>query len=115
AGDDRHMLVEQADERPKNARLRLTAQSEQDEVVPREQGVHDLRHDGVFVADHAGEQRSALAQSLQEILPHLVLDRSKCAFGNTVGRALESAESFGICLHEISGTGTDPSAMRRWI
>ena len=54
-------VVEERDERAEDARLRLTAQAEEDEVVPGEEGVDDLRHDGLLVADHALEQRSARA------------------------------------------------------
>ena len=60
AGDDRHGVVEECDERAQDARLRLSAQPEQNEVVLGQNGVGHLRNDGVLVADHAGEERSAL-------------------------------------------------------
>ena len=59
AGDDRHPLVEQAGERADDAGLRLAALAEEDHVVAGEQGVLELRHDGVLVAEHALEQRLA--------------------------------------------------------
>src|SRR3546814_20690443 len=37
----------------------LAVETEQDEVVAREQRVHDVGDDGVFVADDAGEERLA--------------------------------------------------------
>ena len=46
------------DQRAQQARLGLTAQAKQDEVVLREQRVDQLRNDAVVVADDAGEQRS---------------------------------------------------------
>ena len=58
AGHDRNLLVEQIDQAAQDAALRLAAQAEQDEVVPREDGVDELRDDGVVVADDAGEQRA---------------------------------------------------------
>jgi hypothetical protein len=55
AGDDRHRFVEQRRQRAQDARLRLAAQPEQDEVVPREDRVHDLRHYRILVSQHARE------------------------------------------------------------
>ena len=52
-------LVEQRRQRAEDARLRLAAQAEQDEVVPREDRVDELRDHGVVVADDAGKQRLA--------------------------------------------------------
>ena len=110
AGHDRHRVVEQRDERAQNPRLRLAAQAEQDEVVPRQERVDDLRHDGVFVADDAGEQRSALAEPVEQVLAHFVLDRAECALGDAVRRPLERAECFGMGLHDLSIC--DASAMK---
>ena len=52
AGDDRHPLVEQVGERADHAGLRLAALAEEDHVVAGEQGVLELRQDGVLVALH---------------------------------------------------------------
>ena len=57
AGDVGQLLVEQRGERAQDAALGLAAQAEQDEVLLRQDGVHDLRNDGVFVADDAGKER----------------------------------------------------------
>ena len=76
AGDDRQMLVEQIDEAAQDAALRLTAQAEQDEVVPRQDRVDELRDDGVLVADDAGEERVAGLQLVNEVVANLLLDRS---------------------------------------
>ena len=59
SGDDGDVLVEQIDEATKDATLRLSAESEQDEVVSRQNRVHQLGDNGVFVADHAREQTLA--------------------------------------------------------
>ena len=45
AGHDRDLVVEQRHQRAQQARLRLAAQAEQDEVVLREQRVDQLRND----------------------------------------------------------------------
>ena len=57
AFDIRHALVEQRGQHADQARFGLPAQSQQDEIVARQNGVDDLRHHGVFVADDAREQR----------------------------------------------------------
>ena len=64
AGHDRDVLVEQIDQAAQDPALGLAAQAEQDEVVPREDGVDELRDDRLVVADDAGKQglaRSELA------------------------------------------------------
>ena len=77
AGHDRDLLVEQIDQTAKDAALRLAAQSEQDEIVPRQDGVDELRDDGVVVADDAGEERLARLQLPNEVVANLLLDRSR--------------------------------------
>src|SRR4029453_12081942 len=54
--DDRHPLVEQSGQRANDASLGLTALAEEDDVVPGEQRVLELRHHGVLVAEHAMEE-----------------------------------------------------------
>ena len=73
ARHDRDLIVEQRDERAKQARLRLPAQAEQDEVVLRQQRVHELRHDGVVVADDAREERLAGAELADQVLAHFLV------------------------------------------
>ena len=53
AGDDRHPLVEQPGERADHAGLRLAPLAQEDHVVAGEQGVLQLRQDGLLVAEHA--------------------------------------------------------------
>ena len=69
----RDVLVEQRDERAQQARLRLAAQAEQDEVVLRQQRVDELRHDGVVVADDPGEERFAGAELGDQVLAHFLV------------------------------------------
>ena len=57
AGDDRHPLVEQADQRADHAGLGLAPLAQEDDVVAGQQGVLELGHDGVLVAD-AGRSNS---------------------------------------------------------
>ena len=46
-------IVQQRRQHADQARLGLAAQSQQNEIVPRKKGVHDLRHHGFFVAHNA--------------------------------------------------------------
>ena len=59
--------------RAQDARLRLAAQAEQDEIVTRQDRVDDLRHDGVVVADDAGKERLAAPELVDQVLAHFVL------------------------------------------
>ena len=71
-GDD---LVEQPRQAAQQAGLRLAAEAEQDEVVFREEGVHQLRNDGLVVADDAGKERLAALELRDQIGAEFVLDR----------------------------------------
>ena len=74
-GHDRDPLVEEIDHPPQDAALRLAAQPEQDEVVPREHRVDELRDHRLVVADDAGEQRLAGAQLTNQVVADLLLHR----------------------------------------
>ena len=74
ARDDRHVLIEQLDELSENPALRLPAEAQQDEMMAREQRVHELGHDGVVVADDAREERLVQFQTLEQVGPDLVAD-----------------------------------------
>ena len=76
-GHDRNPVVEQVDERAENAALRLAAQPEQNEIVAREDGVDELRHDRLVVADDAGEQVLAVLQLAHKIVANFLLDRPR--------------------------------------
>src|SRR5207237_10523872 len=80
-GEDRDLLVEQRDELAQDAALRLAPQTEQDEVVARQERVHELRDDRVLVAHDARELGRAVLEPADEILPQLVLDRAANAGG----------------------------------
>ncbi len=71
AGDVRQALVEQPGEHADDASFGLPAQSQQDEIVARQNGVDDLRNHGIFVADHAGEKLVAALQLADQILAQL--------------------------------------------
>src|SRR5690606_6721457 len=67
AGDVRHLGIEQLDEVPEDAGLRLPPQAKQDEVMATEQRVDDGGHHGLLVADDTGEQRVAVPQLREQV------------------------------------------------
>src|SRR5690606_11100554 len=67
ARDLGHPLVEEAGEEAEEAALGLPAEAEEDEVVPREEGVLELRDDGLLVAEDAGEDLLARAELLDQV------------------------------------------------
>ena len=94
AGDDRHPLVEQAGQRADHARLGLAALAEEDDVVAGEEGVLELRQDGLLVAEHALEQRLASGDAGDGVGPDLLLDRARHPPGLS-----ELADRCGTCCH----------------
>src|SRR5215469_9811779 len=66
------LRVHECRESAENARLRLSAQPEQDEMVPRENCVDDLRHHRVVVPMHAYEQGLAALHFAEQVLPQLL-------------------------------------------
>src|SRR5206468_5746131 len=75
-GHDRNLLVEQVDQTSQDAALRLAAETEQDEIVPRKDGVDELRYDRFVVSDDAGEQPLAGLKLSNEVVSDLFLDRA---------------------------------------
>ena len=73
--DDRQVLVEQRRQRAQDAALRLTAEAEQNEIVPRQDGVDELRDHGLVVTDDAGKQRLAAPQLSDQVVANFVLHR----------------------------------------
>ena len=74
--DDGNPFVEQVGQLTDDAALGLPAQAEQDQIVPRENRVDDLRHDRLVIADDAGKDSFARAQFAQEVGAQFVFDRS---------------------------------------
>src|SRR3989449_4951700 len=75
AGQHRDLLVEQAHQQPRDARLGLAALAEKNDVLPGQDRVLDLRHDGVVVADDPGQEGVALPEPGDQIVAQLLLDR----------------------------------------
>src|SRR5713101_4946956 len=77
AGDDRDPFVQQIDEVPQDAALRLTPQAEQNEVVARQDGVDELRNHRLVVADDAGEERLARSQPADQVVADFLFNRPR--------------------------------------
>jgi hypothetical protein len=64
----RRDLVEQRGQHADEPGFGLAAQPQQNEVVPREYGVHHLRHHGVFISQNAGKKLVAALNLADEIV-----------------------------------------------
>ena len=108
AGDDRDLLVEQIDHAAEDAALRLTAKTEQNEVVPRQDGIDQLRHDRLVVADDPREQGLAGSQFANEIVPDFLLDRLR----ERAGLPAQVAEGLSWGRHGSILSGLDQPSPR---
>src|SRR5712692_5722075 len=70
-GDDGDFRIEQGHQAAENAAFGLPPQAEEDEIVPRQDSVDNLRDDGVLVAVDSREQRFPFVHLAQKVLPHL--------------------------------------------
>ena len=69
--------VQQIDQAAKNAALGLSAQTEQNKIVPRKNRVHDLRNHGLFVAVNSGEERLLAFDHAEQVLAHFFFHRAR--------------------------------------
>ena len=65
------------DERADDARLRLTALAEEDDVVAGEQRVRELRQHGVFVTDDTVDERTLLGERAHDVGAQLFFDGTR--------------------------------------
>ena len=72
ARDVRHLRIEERRHPAQDAAFRLPAQSQKNEIMPRKNRVHDLRHYRIVVSNNAGKYRPALAQPRHQILAQLI-------------------------------------------
>jgi hypothetical protein len=70
--DVRHLVIKQRSKRAQDPALRLSAQAEENEIVSRQDGIDDLRHHGVVVADDSRKNGAALSQFARQVVAHLV-------------------------------------------
>ncbi len=98
-GDVRHRFVQQRGQQADDARLGLPAQPQQNEVVPRQQRVHDLRDNGFLKTDDARKQRLFALQLTNQVLTNFVFYGAVCdpVLGEATGS--EGAERLRKFLH----------------
>ena len=106
AVDRRQPLVEELRQRAQEPRLRLPAQAEQDEVVPRQERVDDLGLDGVLVADDAGEELAPRAEARDDVVAQLVLHGAVPVAGG-FELAEGAGAGHGVTLDSFCGNGPD--------
>ena len=101
AGHDRDLLVEQIDQAAQDPAFRLAAQAEQDEVVPREDRVDELRDDRLVEADDAREEPVAGPELPHQVVANLLLDRTRPGAGvrAKVAEGLNGSRHEPILLH----------------
>jgi hypothetical protein len=88
------LIVQQVDHRADQPRFGLTALAQEDDVLPGEDRVLELRDHGFFEAEDAGEDVLTLAHLVDKIAPHLLLDGLDLVTG-----AAQLTESGGFCCH----------------
>ena len=69
-----HLLVEEVDERPDDARLGLAALTQEDDVLSGEDGVLQLRDDRILIAEDPRQDVLLLLDPLDQVAPHLLFD-----------------------------------------
>ena len=77
AGDGGDALIQKSHQAAQDARLGLAAEAQENEVVARQDGVHQAWQDGFLVADDAGKQLRDVGpgpQHAHHVVAHLVLD-----------------------------------------
>src|ERR1041385_1959785 len=75
AGNDRNIFVQQISKLTNDSALRLAAQSQQNQVVPREDRIHKLRHNRFVVTYNARKKFFAPLEFANQVRAHLVFDR----------------------------------------
>src|SRR3984957_6754788 len=73
---DGDLRVHEAGQAAQNSRLRLPAQTQQNEMMAREYSVDDLGDDGIVVTVEAGEKRFTLFHFLQQVFAKLLAYRA---------------------------------------
>ena len=70
SGQIRHLLIEKRCQGAQDAALGLSAQPQQNEIVARQNGIDDLRHDCVVISHNSREDRGIafLAQPRDQIV-----------------------------------------------
>ena len=101
AGEVRRPFVEQRGELANEAGLGLSAQSEKNEIVARQDGVDHLRHHGIFISDDAGKELAPALNPADQVLAEFVFDAAADQFGLGKGTGAKRTEGMGQILREL--------------
>src|SRR5579884_170271 len=106
-GNDRHFLIQQADKRARHAGLCLPALAQENDVLARENGVFNLRNNGLFIADNAGEKFFPIPNLLYQVFSHFLLNREDpiSTFTQFANRAWSSTDRHSILCYLSRGAG----------
>ena len=74
SGDHRQELVQKMHELPQHPRLGLAPQTQEEHVMPRENGVLDLGEDGLFVTEDVWKKRFTGPELADQVASHHRLD-----------------------------------------
>lgn len=67
-----HLLIEKRGKRAQYPAFRLAAQAQENEIVSRQNRIHDLRYHGIVVSDDPGENGATLTQFARQVVAHFV-------------------------------------------
>ena len=95
-GDHRNLRVQKLQQAAQDPAFGLAAQAQQNKIVARKQGIHDLGNDRVFVAVHSGEERLVALNRPQQVAADFVLHRNTGGTGVEVWNALQLANRAGF-------------------
>ena len=73
-GNDRNLIVEKICKLANDAALCLATQAQQNQIVPREDRIDELRNNRLVIANNAGKQFLAPLEFANQIRAHLVFD-----------------------------------------
>ena len=114
-GHDGQPLVEEVDQRPDDAGLRLAALTQQDHVVSGQHGVLELGEDTVLEPEHPGDQGFAGGDPGRGVPPDLLghRDRGPARLAQAAQRGVQRCPGGGGVSRGCSGRG--PMRGRRYV
>src|ERR1039457_6157787 len=110
-GDCRDGIVEELDQRPDEARLRLAALTEQHHVLPREDGILDLRDDRIVVSADAAEQLLVVGELANQVAAQLGPDGQDAVFRTT--QLTDGGRGLGHRIPRLHRGGESTAAPRQ--
>src|SRR5215472_270714 len=104
AGKHGDLRIEERYEISEDARFRLSAKAEENEMMPREQGVRNLWDNGVIVTAHTGKQRLILLHHAQQVLADFLSDAALSDFFFRPRAAPKLAQVLRLRTHSLTNS-----------